>query len=55
MDNLIEIKNVTYEYNGDNYQILFKQMSNPTNIFYEDIRRVGYTLTLQTIIEKGEQ
>lgn len=44
--------NVIFEYNGKNYQILFKQMSNPTNIFYQDIRRVGYTLTLQTIINE---
>jgi hypothetical protein len=51
---LLPGNNITYEYNGDKYQILFKQISNPTNIFYEDIRRVGYTLTLQTIIEKGE-
>lgn len=45
-------ENITFEYNGKKYQILFKQMSNPTNIFYEDIRRVGYTLTLQTIINE---
>lgn len=51
---LLPGNNITYEYNGDKYQILFRQISNPTNIFYEDIRRVGYTLTLQTIIEKGE-
>lgn len=45
-------ENVTFEYNGKKYQILFKQMSNPTHIFYDDIRRVGYTLTLQTIINE---
>lgn len=45
-------ENIIYEYNGEQYQILFKQMSNPQNIFYQDIRRVGYTLTLQTIINK---
>ena len=45
-------ENVTFEYNGKKYQILFKQLSNPTNIFYDDIRRVGYTLTLQTIINE---
>lgn len=49
---LLPGKNITFEYNGELYQILFKQMSNPTNIFYQDIRRVGYTLTLQTIINK---
>lgn len=51
---LLPGNNVTFEYNGKNYQLLFEQMSNPTNVFYEDIRRVGYTLTLQTIIgERG--
>lgn len=49
---LLPGKNETFEYNGNKYQILFKQMSNPTNIFYEDIRRVGYTLTLQTLINE---
>lgn len=44
--------NSTFEYNGKNYQLLFKQMSNPTNVFYQDIRRVGYTLTLQTLINE---
>ena len=47
---LLPGNNVTYEYNGDTYQILFMQMSNPTNVQYMDIRRIGYTLTLQTII-----
>ena len=45
---LLPGENIIYEYNGEPYQILFKQISNPTNIFYQDIRRVGYTLTLQT-------
>ena len=45
-------ENKVFEYNGRNYQILFKQMSNPTNILNNDIRRVGYTLTLQTIINE---
>ena len=49
---LLPGNNIKYEYNGDKYQILFKQMSNPTNIMYQDIRRIGYTLTLQTIINK---
>lgn len=49
---LLPGENVTFEYNGKKYQIMFKQMSNPTNIFYQDIRRVGYTLTLQTIINE---
>lgn len=45
-------ENVTVNYGNETYQILFKQLSNPQTIVYEDIRRVGYTLTLQTIIEK---
>lgn len=49
---LLPGENITFEYNGKEYQILFRQMSNPTSIFYEDIRRIGYTLTLQTIINE---
>lgn len=49
---LLPGENVTFEYNGKKYQIMFIQMSNPTNIFYQDIRRVGYTLTLQTVINE---
>ena len=49
---LLPGENKIFDYNGKNYQILFKQMSNPTNVFYEDIRRIGYTLTLQTIINE---
>ena len=49
---LLPGNNIMFEYNGKNYQILFQQMSNPTSVFYEDIRRVGYSLTLQTIIEE---
>ena len=45
-------ENVTVEHGNDTYQILFQQLSNPQTIVYEDIRRVGYTLTLKTIIEK---
>lgn len=45
-------ENVKVNYGNETYQILFKQLSNPQTIVYEDIRRVGYTLTLQTIIEK---
>ena len=45
-------ENVTVEYGNDTYQILFQQLSNPQTVAYEDIRRVGYTLTLKTIIEK---
>ena len=49
---LLPGKNETINYCGKKYQLLFKEISNPTNIFYEDIRRVGYTLTLQVIIKE---
>lgn len=52
---LLPGENVTFNYNGKNYQLLFKEISNPQNVFYQDIRRVGYTLTLQVVLkEKGE-
>lgn len=44
--------NVTIEYEGKNYQIMFQQISNPQSIMYEDIRRVGYTLILRTLINE---
>lgn len=51
---LLPGENVTFNYNGKDYQLLFKEISNPTNVFYQDIRRVGYTLTLQVVLkEKG--
>ena len=49
---LLPGKNETFEYNGRKYQLLFKEMSNPTNVFYQDIRRVGYTLTLQIVLKE---
>lgn len=45
-------QNIVTEYKGEKYHILFHQFTNPQAIAYEDIRRVGYTLTLQTIINK---
>lgn len=45
-------ENVLTNYNGDTYQIMFMQFSNAQTIVYEDIQRVGYTLTLKTIISK---
>ena len=51
---LLPGNNVSFNYNGKEYQLLFKEMSNPTNILYQDIRRVGYTMTLQVVLkEKG--
>lgn len=49
---LLPGNNVTILVDKKKYQILFKQMSNPTNIMYQDIRRIGYTLTIQTIISE---
>ena len=40
------------DYFKDKYQIIFKQYSNPQAIEYMDIRRVGYSATLQCIINK---
>lgn len=40
------------EYNENKYAIVISQLSNPQSIMYEDIRRIGYTMTLQTIINK---
>lgn len=44
--------NIITNYNNKNYQILFMQFSNAQTIMYEDIQRVGYTLTLKTIINE---
>jgi hypothetical protein len=43
-------KHIQYDYDGKRWQIIFKQYSNPQAIEYLDIRRVGYTATLQVII-----
>ena len=45
-------KSIVTTYEKEKWHISFKQFTNPQTIAYEDIRRVGYTLTLQTIIEK---
>lgn len=34
------------------WQIIIKQFANPRTIEYVDIRRVGYTLTMQTIVNR---
>lgn len=36
----------------ETWRLIFKQISNPQSINYQDIRRIGYNLTLQTIITK---
>lgn len=45
-------ENIITNYNGDKYQIMFMQFTNAQTIAYQDIQRVGYTLTLKTIINK---
>lgn len=44
--------NAIIDYKGDKWQILIKQLSNPQTIEYQDIRRVGYSMIFQTIINK---
>jgi len=47
-----------YEFNdngvihNEKWQMIFKQFSNPQIIEYQDIRRVGYNLSLKCIINK---
>ena len=45
-------KHIIFEYEGNKWQIIFKQYSNPQAIEYLDIRRIGYTATLQVIINQ---
>lgn len=45
-------ENAIFDYNGDTWQILIKQLSNPQTIEYQDIRRVGYSMIFQTVINK---
>lgn len=51
LNNLIG-NNVITNYDKKKYQILFMQFSNAQTIMYEDIQRVGYTLTLKTILNE---
>lgn len=41
-----------YSANKEKWQLIFKQVINPQTIEYQDIRRVGYNLTLKVIINK---
>ena len=34
------------------WQIIIKQFANPRTIEYKDIRRVSYTMTMQTIVNR---
>ena len=44
--------NEVINYNNANWQVMIKQLSNPQTIEYQDIRRVGYSMIFQTIINK---
>ena len=44
--------NIITEYNNKKYQILFMQFSNAQTIMYEDIQRVGYTLTVRVVLNE---
>ena len=41
-----------YSTNKEKWQLIFKQVINPQTVEYQDIRRVGYDLTLKLIINK---
>ena len=45
-------KNIYFEWHEQQWQIMFKQFSNPRTIAYEDIRRVAYTSTLQCVVNR---
>lgn len=45
-------KNIYFNWNNQNWQIMIKQFSNPRTIAYEDIRRISYTVTIQCIVNR---
>lgn len=45
-------KSVTVDFNGQKWQIIFKQLANPRTVQYMDIRRVAYTMTLKCIVNR---
>lgn len=45
-------KNEKITIGNETWQIMFKQFTNPQAIMYEDIRRVGYNMTMQCIVNK---
>lgn len=48
-------KNEIITYNSEKWQVIIKQLSNPQTIEYQDIRRVGYSMIFQTVINKVEE
>lgn len=47
-----EIINEQNQKESQKWQILFKQFSNPRTLYWDDIRRVSYTMTLQCIVNR---
>lgn len=45
-------KSILTDFEGQKWQIIFKQLANPRTIQFMDIRRVAYTLTLQCIVNR---
>lgn len=44
--------NIYFNWNDQKWQIMIKQFANPRTIFYDDIRRIAYTMTLQCIVNR---
>ncbi len=44
--------NIYFDWKNQKWQILIKQFSNPRTLYWDDIRRVSYTMTLQVIINR---
>lgn len=44
--------NIIRDLDTEKWQIMFKQQTNPQVIEYQDIRRVSYNMTVQTVINK---
>lgn len=45
-------KSVIVTYEGQTWQLIFKQFANPRTIEFMDIRRVAYTTTLKCIVNR---
>jgi hypothetical protein len=45
-------KVIYFDWKGQKWQIIIKQFANPRTIEYKDIRRVSYTMTMQTIVNR---
>lgn len=45
-------KHVIYTYENNKWQLIFIQYSNPQAIEYLDIRRIGYSATLQCVVNQ---